>query len=183
MNVTMSHIRESLVHRFIPIIQNMLVIMALFTLVIFLESSIRSGHALSDSIESVTPESVQLSPTLENLSTNLIPNFSEFIGFDKNFSIQYPSDWTLEPQINGPEQVGLKITAPSGVKGGMIRIGYSIIDSSLVSAIKKNHIKQEDVEKNLRILFPLFVNGFGETLDNFDQVKKLNYIKFVTTIS
>jgi hypothetical protein len=52
----------------------------------------------------------------------------------------------MEPQINGPEQVGLKITAPSGVKGGMIRIGYSIIDSSLVSVIKKNHIKQEDFD-------------------------------------
>ena len=49
----------------------------------------------------------------------------------------------------------------------------------MVSAIKKNHIKQEDFEKNLHILFPLFVNGFGETLDNFDQVKKLNYIKFL----
>ncbi|MGA7978251.1 MAG: hypothetical protein WB975_13530 [Nitrososphaeraceae archaeon] len=175
----MSHIRESLVQRLIPIIQNMLVIMAVITLVIILESSIRSGYALSDSIETVTSASVQPSSTLENLSTNLIPNFSEFIGFDKNFSMQYPSDWTLEPQINGPEQVGLKITVPSGVKGGMMRIGYSIIDSPLVSAIKKNHIKQEDFEKNLHILFPLFVNGFGETLDNFDQVKKLNYIKFL----
>jgi hypothetical protein len=179
MNVTMSQIKKSLVHRLIPIIQNMLVIMALITLVIFLGSSIRSSNALSNSIESVTPESIQPGPTLENLSTDLIPNFSEFIGFDKNFSMQYPSDWTLEPQINGPEQVGLKITAPSGVKGGMIRIGYSIIDSSLVGVIKKNHIKQEDLENNLRILFPLFVNGFGGTLDNFDQVKKLNYIKFL----
>ena len=123
MNVTMSHIRESLVQRLIPIIQNMLVIMAVITLVIILESSIRSGYALSDSIETVTSASVQPSSTLENLSTNLNPNFSEFIGFDKNFSMHYPSDWTLEPQINGPEQVGLKITAPSGVKGGMMRIG------------------------------------------------------------
>jgi len=76
-------------------------------------------------IESVTPESIQSSPTRENLSTNLIPNFSEFIGLDKNFSIQYPSDWT-RPQINGPEQVRLKITSPSGVKGGMIRIGTQL---------------------------------------------------------
>ena len=59
MNVTTSQIKESLVHRLIPIIQNMLVIMALITLVIFLGSSIRSGHALSNSIESVTPESIQ----------------------------------------------------------------------------------------------------------------------------
>jgi len=35
MNVTMSQIKESLVHRLIRIIQNMLVIMALITLVIF----------------------------------------------------------------------------------------------------------------------------------------------------
>ena len=152
MNVTMSHIRESLVQRLIPIIQNMLVIMAVITLVIILESSIRSGYALSDSIETVTSASVQPSSTLENLSTNLIPNFSEFIGFDKNFSMQYPSDWTLEPQINGPEQVGLKITAPSGVKGGMMRIGTQLsIRRWLV--LSRKIISSKRISKKISIFF------------------------------
>ena len=77
----------------------------------------------------------------------------------------------MEPQINGPEQVGLKITANSGVKGGMIRIGYSIIDSLLVSAIKKNHIKKEDFE----------LTKFARNLAEMDK-EKLDLMRKIDTL-
>lgn len=137
------------------------------------------GRGLSDTIDSVPTNSQKSSPTLENVSTALIPNFSEFRGLGKNFSLQYPSDWTLEPQTNSPDQVGLKITSPNGVQGGMIKFGYAIIDRPLLDVMKKNHIKQEEIEKNIIFLFPIFLDDFGKTLDNYGHEQKPNYVKYL----
>lgn len=75
----------------------------------------------------------------ENSSPNL-SGYLEFIRYDKDFSLQHPSEWILEPKTNRFEAVDLKITSPDGVAGGFIMIQYSLMDPLISNAFKQNQI-------------------------------------------
>jgi len=158
---------------------NLLLIIPILASIIFGYPNILAAHAFSSTIESIPINSSKSSPSTENKSTALIPNFSEFRGLNRNFSLLYPSDWMLEPQTSVTEQVALQITSPNGVKGGVIKFGYASIDRPLLDVIKKNHIKQEEIEQNIIFLFPLFLDNFGKTLNNYGHVQKPNYVKYL----
>lgn len=120
---------------------------------------------------------VQLPTTDQNFTGN-ITGFTEYVGFDKDFSLQYPSSWTLEPKTNRFESIDLKMSSPDGVSGGIIIVGYYLVDPALSSSLKQIHAKQKDIEKYLVFIFPRVLSGFANNFDNFNAVEEPDYVKY-----
>ncbi|MGA8844000.1 MAG: PsbP-related protein [Nitrososphaeraceae archaeon] len=138
---------------------------------------IQSTFALSYSDEGFRP--VQLTTTDQKSSGNITSEFTEYVGFDKDFSLQYPSGWTLEPKTNRFEKTDLKMISPEGVTGGVIMIENSILNTSISNVLKEYDMKQKDVEKNLDLLFPRVLSGFASVLEDFNQGEEPNYGKYL----
>lgn len=115
--------------------------------------------------------------TDQNL-TNSTSEVKEFVGIDKDFSLQYPLSWTLEPKGNSSESVDLRIIAREGATSGIITIGYYIVDPELSSKLRQIHANQKEIEGYLKLIFPQVLSGFSNNFDNFNEVEEPNYDKY-----
>ena len=136
---------------------------------------ILSTYALSQTDQTFQVQPIQLTTSNQNFTGNLIPGFTEYTSFNKGFSLQYPTDWTLEPKTNKFEIADLKMTSPEGVTNGVVLVGYSVLDQKLTSTFKDNHINQKDIKKYLDLTVRRFQSGFVKGLDNFKRFKEPDY--------
>ena len=103
---------------------------------------------------------VQRSLVDQNSTGNTTSGLSEFVGFEKDFSLQYPSNWTAQPKTNRFEKVDVTLFNPGK---GIITVQNSPLPSYVTQIMKEEHVKQKDIEDRLESFFPSYLKTFSNT--------------------
>lgn len=106
-----------------------------------------------------------------------LETWKEYVDPQGEFSIQYPSSWDLKPS-NRFEATDLMMYSPSGSENGYVLIQYNIFSEEIGNVLDKYGGDQSDIEEYLDIVFPSFLKGFSESMDNFNQVERIDYNKY-----
>jgi hypothetical protein len=103
--------------------------------------------------------------------------WKEYVDPQGEFSIQYPPSWDLKPS-NRFEATDLMMYSPGGSENGYVLLQYNIFSEEIGTVLDKYGGDQSDIEKYLDIVFPSFLKGFSESMDNFNQVERIDYNKY-----
>jgi len=97
---------------------------------------------------------------------------------ENEFSMQYPSSWTLEPAENRFSDVDVEIVNGYDATNGLVQVLYYFTSEDISGMMKQYGVDQAELEKKIDIWFPQFVSGLSGEFDRFNQTGGAQYEKY-----
>lgn len=98
---------------------------------------------------------------------------------ENEFSMQYPSSWTLEPAENTFSNVDVEIVNGYDATNGLVQVLYYFTSEDISSMMKQYDVDQRELEQKINIWFPQFVSGLSGEFDGFNQTEGAQYEKYM----
>ena len=104
--------------------------------------------------------------------------WEQFKDPENEFSMQYPSSWTLEPAENSFSNVDVEIVNGYDATSGLVQVLYYFTSEDISSMMKQYDVDQSQLEEKIDIWFPQFVTGLSHEFDMFNQTDGPQYEKY-----